>query len=101
VLKPVRHSELLDWLERQLGLQWLDAAVPPPAAPASEPLPPSVWPTPGRLAALQDVVQLGYYRGIMNQLDQIEAEEPATAALVAQWREHARRFQFEAIGRQP
>ena len=24
VLKPVRHSELLDWLERQLGLQWLE-----------------------------------------------------------------------------
>ena len=38
---------------------------------------------------------------ILSGLDQIEAEEPATAALVAQWREHARRFQFEAIGRQP
>ncbi|MGE0331146.1 MAG: ATP-binding protein [Ramlibacter sp.] len=100
VLKPVRHSELLDWLERQLGLQWLETAPPQALATAGEPAPPAVWPTPGRLAALQDVVQLGYYRGIMNQLDQIEAEEPATAALVAQWREHARRFQFEAIGRQ-
>jgi signal transduction histidine kinase/DNA-binding response OmpR family regulator len=33
VLKPVRHSELLDWLERQLGLQWLEQ---PQAAPAAQ-----------------------------------------------------------------
>ena len=25
-VKPVRHSELLDWLERRLGLRWTDSA---------------------------------------------------------------------------
>ncbi len=97
VLKPVRHSELLDWLERQLGLQWLEQPQPAPEPTAA---PVVVWPQPDRLAALQEVVQLGYYRGIMNQLDQIEAAEPASAPLVAQWRESARQFQFEAISRQ-
>ncbi len=97
VLKPVRHSELLDWLERQLGLQWLEQ---PQAAPEPTVAPALVWPQPERLAALQEVVQLGYYRGIMNQLDQIEAAEPASAPLVAQWRDSARQFQFEAISRQ-
>jgi CheY-like chemotaxis protein len=97
VLKPVRHSELLDWLERQLGLQWLEQ---PQAVPAAVAAPALVWPQPDRLAALQEVVQLGYYRGIMNQLDQIEAAEPASAPLVAQWRDSARQFQFEAISRQ-
>ncbi len=34
ILKPVRHTELLDWLERQLGLRWSYAQAPsqPPGA---------------------------------------------------------------------
>ena len=46
------------------------------------------------------MVQLGYYRGIMNQLDQIEAAEPACAPLIAQWRDSARQFRFEAMSQQ-
>ena len=34
ILKPVRHSDLLDWLERQLGLTWLDSEPPVPVAVA-------------------------------------------------------------------
>ncbi len=97
ILKPVRHSELLDWLERQLALRWLDAPAP---AVAASPQVSAVWPPAERLAGLRDMVELGYYRGIMNELDQIETQEPAAAALVAQWRECARRFQFEVIARQ-
>ncbi|HYF19941.1 MAG TPA: ATP-binding protein, partial [Ramlibacter sp.] len=33
ILKPVRHSELLDWLERQLALCWTDSSPPPESAP--------------------------------------------------------------------
>ena len=96
VLKPVRHSELLDWLERQLGLRWVaqaqevPVAVPGPAAPLHQP---SV----ANSSALQEVVALGFYRGILNRLDQIEADEPDCAPLVAQARELARQFQFDAI----
>jgi signal transduction histidine kinase/CheY-like chemotaxis protein/purine-cytosine permease-like protein len=103
ILKPVRHSELLDWLERRLQLQWLAAA---PATPASEPMiaaSPAVamaYPPQERLEALQDLVHLGYYRGIMNQLDEIQAQHPQCAAFVIRLRELARQFQFDAMNRQ-
>jgi len=101
VTKPVRHSELLDWLERQLGLQWIDEA---PAAlvhtaTSSCDTAPWHWPPAAELAALRDAVQLGYYRGIMNQLDAIAAAQPACASFVDDVRELARQFQFEAIAR--
>jgi signal transduction histidine kinase/purine-cytosine permease-like protein/DNA-binding NarL/FixJ family response regulator len=97
ILKPVRHSELLDWLERQLGLRWLqEAQAAESAAPA-----PAVWifPRAELLAPLQQAVQLGYYRGILNQLDAIDAGQPECQEFTAAMRELARQFQFEAIGR--
>ena len=100
ILKPVRHSELLDWLERRLALTWLEVAPPrPEAVPEHEQR--LAWVVPGRqqLDALQEVVSLGYYRGILNKLDEIEAQQPASAAFVADMRDLARRFQFEAMGR--
>ncbi|MGZ5194081.1 MAG: hybrid sensor histidine kinase/response regulator, partial [Ramlibacter sp.] len=101
ILKPVRHSELLDWLERQLGLRWTEAA---PAPVVTAPMPADaatwVWPHPAHLNALQEMVQLGYYRGIMARLAEIEAAQPACAAFAAAMRELARQFQFEAMSRE-
>ncbi|NPC54801.1 hybrid sensor histidine kinase/response regulator [Caenimonas soli] len=97
ILKPVRHSELLDWLERQLGLRWSHAQAPAqPEAPLTASW---VWPAAPELKSLQDVVQLGYYRGILNQLDVIEAAQPESASFAAAMRELARQFQFEAMSR--
>jgi CheY-like chemotaxis protein len=100
ILKPVRHTELLDWLERRLALTWLDAAPPPPAA-AQDGARRASWVLPAQpeLDALNEVVSLGYYRGILNKLDEIEAAQPASADFVADMRELARRFQFETMGR--
>jgi signal transduction histidine kinase/CheY-like chemotaxis protein/purine-cytosine permease-like protein len=100
ILKPVRHSELLDWLERQLGLRWLESAevyVPISVAPSVPQDDALRWPDAAALAALRQDVQLGYYRGILNQLARIEAEQPNAAALAAKLRELARQFQFEAM----
>ena len=103
IVKPLRHSELLDWLERRLGLVWTDAAAAdaPVSAPTT-PAPPSalVWPDAQALAALREVVVLGFYRGIIHQLDQIEARDPACAGFVAQMRTLAGQFQFETMDRQ-
>ena len=95
-VKPVRHSELLDWLERRLGLRWTESAAAAPALP-----PPTAMrlPSAARLRALEEAVSLGYFRGIMNQLDTIDAAEPECAAWTAIQRAAARQFQFEAIGR--
>jgi signal transduction histidine kinase/purine-cytosine permease-like protein len=98
ILKPVRHTELLDWLERQLGLRWLQQ--PAPVVVAAVTASQWVWPGAELLAPLQNAVQLGYYRGILQQLDAIDAAQPDCAAFTQAMRELARQFQFEAIARE-
>jgi CheY-like chemotaxis protein len=100
ILKPVRHSELLDWLERRLSLTWLDRPVAALLPAVQAPTTPPVVPTPAHLEALREVVNLGYYRGILNQLDEIEAAQPECALWVGGLRTLARQFQFEAMGQQ-
>ncbi|MDF1484699.1 ATP-binding protein [Ramlibacter sp. H39-3-26] len=97
IVKPVRHSELLDWLERRLHLSWREDAAPA-AAPPPMPRAERVLPEPERLAALARVVELGFYRGILAQLTEIEAAQPECAAFVEDLRGMARQFQFEAMG---
>jgi signal transduction histidine kinase/CheY-like chemotaxis protein/purine-cytosine permease-like protein len=96
ITKPVRHSELLDWLGRQLGLKWI--ATRPAQAKADAPRE-WRWPAAEDIAALHEAARLGYYRGIVNRLDAIEATQPQCAAFVAAMRELARQFEFEAIVR--
>ena len=94
-VKPVRHSELLDWLERRLQLRWTatpaQAAAPTPQA--------MVRPAPERLRALEAAVGLGYFRGIMNELDAIDSAQPECNAWTGAQRVLARQFQFEAMTR--
>jgi CheY-like chemotaxis protein len=94
-VKPVRHSELLDWLERRLALRWTDSAAPPPATAQRT----AVLPDAASLRALEEAVGLGYFRGIMNQLDAIDAAQPECAGWTAAQRTLARQFQFEAMSR--
>ncbi|MBO9644122.1 MAG: hypothetical protein J7603_13490, partial [Pseudacidovorax sp.] len=83
---------------RRLDLHWTAdpaaAAAAPPAVPAA-----IVAPAPGRLRALEEAVQLGYLRGIMTKLDDIDAAQPECAAWTAQQRMLARQFRFDDMGR--
>ncbi|UCU98352.1 ATP-binding protein [Acidovorax radicis] len=98
IVKPVRHSELLDWLERRLGLQWqYGEADVTPALPAAADAP-LTYPDTTALAALAQAVALGYYRGILNTLDDIERSQPAHSAFVHTMRQLAKQFQFDAMG---
>ena len=100
-VKPVRHSELLDWLTLHLNLSWLDAPAKASAAPALVILPPAmVLPERAQLDALREVVSLGFYRGIMNQLDEIEFNQASCSPFVAEMRRLARQFQFETMSQQ-
>ncbi|HQR99820.1 MULTISPECIES: ATP-binding protein [unclassified Polaromonas] len=99
ILKPVRHSELIDWLERRLALVWLEAPPQAPAAPAPAALP-RIYPPAAQLDALREVVNLGYFRGIMNTLDEIEKSQPQSAGFAAEMRGLARQFQFETMSQQ-
>ncbi|HVL43394.1 MAG TPA: ATP-binding protein, partial [Acidovorax sp.] len=103
IVKPVRHRELLDWLERRLGLQWhYDEATTAPAGaePAVESAAPAplTYPDAAALLALAQAVSLGYYRGILNTLDDIERSQPAHSAFVGTMRQLAKQFQFDAMG---
>jgi CheY-like chemotaxis protein len=101
LLKPVRHSELLDWLQRALDLRWL-AAPPNAALSAAAPAPVAqlARPDAATLQSLAQLAHLGYPRGVLNKLDEIEAAQPEAAPFCAAMRELARAFQFDAMARQ-
>ncbi|WP_418320308.1 ATP-binding protein [Piscinibacter sakaiensis] len=101
IVKPVRKNELLDWLGRTLQLEWTSAPVDRPdasAAVAASPSQPALcFPCAAHRQALQAVIEIGYLRGILRQLDQIEAEDRRCRAFVAQMRTLARNFQLDAM----
>ncbi|MBS0450438.1 MAG: response regulator [Proteobacteria bacterium] len=99
LVKPVRHSELLDWLEQRLQLRWTTgeaASVPPGRGAADAPL---VRPSHERIRLLEEAVNLGYLRGIMNQLDEIERVQPECGPWADKQRAMARQFQLDALAR--
>jgi signal transduction histidine kinase/CheY-like chemotaxis protein len=95
IVKPVRLPELLDWLGRRLALPWttLDRSSAAPTTPTTEE---RIPPAP-RLRALQQALSMGHVRGIGQQLDAIEAADPAHAAFVARLRAMARQYRFDAM----
>ena len=97
ILKPVRHADLLDWLERRLNLSWLETAATPSSNDTAQSTSGLVYPPKPQLEALRELLALGYYRGILNQLDAIEFGSPHCAHFVATMRELAKQFQFETM----
>ena len=101
MVKPVRHTELIAWLEHRLGLRWIyEWPLPVEALAEAIAAPPRVLPDAPQLAALLEVVNLGFYQGIMNKPEEIEAGQPSAAAFAEDLRVLARQFQFEAMSRQ-
>ena len=101
VTKPVRFDELLDWLGAAAGAAVAGgsrrrrrAAARAAAAPV-QPAPPA--PSREQLLALQQVVSLGYPRGVLRLLDEIEAARPDCAAWLAPLRALAAAFEFDRM----
>ena len=97
ITKPVRMDALLDWIGRHLDLEWVRAETPPsqpaPAlAPARLNYPPEAY-----LDALEEQIDLGYVRGILNKLGEIERLDVAHGEFVEVMRQLARQFQFDAM----
>jgi hypothetical protein len=97
IVKPVRVGLLLDWLGRRLGLDWTHAEASAPAAPLLPSGPAARPPSAPQLQALQELVTLGYLRGIVRRLDQIDSEEPLARDYTARLRTLARQFQLDAM----
>ena len=96
IVKPLQVQELLSWIGNKLGLEWVIADQPIPAAPLPEP-PPLVPPPVAHLVALEQLIGLGYLRGILTKLAEIERIDPRHAEFVRILRDLARQFQFDAM----
>jgi CheY-like chemotaxis protein len=93
LVKPVRLSRLLDWLGDRLELSWNPVATAP-AAPAPGP---ETLPDADQLRALNELVGLGYMRGVQRKLDEIEAADAAARGFVSRLRGLAQRFELDAL----
>ncbi|WP_439519966.1 hybrid sensor histidine kinase/response regulator [Hydrogenophaga sp.] len=96
-VKPVRRDDLLHWLGQRLSLAWISEALPDSpvetqlvAAPASR----------AELEPLLELVRLGYYKGIVQWLDEWVLRRPEQAAFAQSLRTLAREFRFETIEQQ-
>ncbi|SFU40453.1 hybrid sensor histidine kinase/response regulator [Pseudoduganella namucuonensis] len=96
-VKPVNVAELLDWIGRRLGLEWITQAGS--KGISSEIVTPPVlrFPPAAQLEGLRAQLKLGYVRGIVRQLDDIAALGPEYAAFTGAMRAHATRFQLDAM----
>ena len=103
-VKPVRRDDLLGWLGQRLQLVWIEqppaAACGMATAPAA-PARPTHEVTSGReFEPLLELVRLGYYKGIVQWLDEWVQDHPEQAAFAQQLRTLAREFRFDAIEQQ-
>ena len=98
ISKPFRVDELLDWLGKRLNLEWVRAHRPVPAAPSvTAPAQPITPPGADYVRELRELIDLGYLRGILAKLDEIERLDPVHAEFVSVMRTLAARFQFDAM----
>ena len=98
IVKPLKVSQLLDWLGKKLELDWVSSDLPVISKPSkpSQP-PPLIAPGAGELAALDELISLGYLRGILNKLAEIERLDARHGEFVRLLRDLARQFQFDAM----
>lgn len=101
ILKPVRITELLEWIGKHLELDWIEAEDSTSAqSPAASTLAASNVPAPAYLDALAQQLNLGYVRGIQAELDRILAEDATCAEWVTRQRELLAQFDFDAMTRE-
>ena len=101
-VKPVRRDDLLGWLGQRLQLVWIEVAASEGSLQAPTPSPrPGLDVTRGReFEPLLELVRLGYYKGIVQWLDEWVQDHPEQAAFAQQLRTLAREFRFDAIEQQ-
>jgi signal transduction histidine kinase/CheY-like chemotaxis protein/purine-cytosine permease-like protein len=92
-LKPVQRSALFAWLQSRLEVQWEYVQDSAPTVPRSDQRVPSA----AELEPLRAAASIGYYRGVMQQLDQIESMNAAYGEFVVTQRGLAREFKFDVI----
>ncbi|MDO9164870.1 MAG: ATP-binding protein, partial [Rhodoferax sp.] len=95
--KPVLESELMDALQRHLGLEWVTADVLPPVAASAGPTSEELELPEDARAELIRLVRLGHVHGLHRLLDRLVAEDPTLAASCARLRGFVRRCELESL----
>ncbi len=98
ILKPVQVDEFLDWLGQRLDIEWLDHE--PPAilpAPSSRESAGLNYPPGEMLVELDELVSLGYIRGILKKIEEIEMKVPHCAEFARVVRGFIAQFQLEPL----
>jgi signal transduction histidine kinase/purine-cytosine permease-like protein/ActR/RegA family two-component response regulator len=105
LVKPVRHADLLDWLQQRLDLQWVEAA---PAEPKPAPFAGPRTPAGGRASAadpgpamqrLREAARIGHLRGVIAQVDGLADAGWLDADEATACRDLARQFRFDRLVR--
>ena len=96
ITKPVSVNELIDWIGRYLGLEWETVEVPALAGVSSAPKQ-TLYPPGEHLRSLNEQIELGYVRGILNKLEEIEKIDSIHGEFVDRMRQLANQFQFSTM----
>ncbi len=98
ILKPVELSELLDWLGKQLKIEWIIASdnlqMPTEALRL---IPKLVTPPRIYLDELLGLIKMGYVRGILKKIDEIESLNIEYKVFTIAMRQFTQQFQLAAM----
>jgi signal transduction histidine kinase/CheY-like chemotaxis protein len=100
IVKPVNVDELLDWIGRRLSLEWITQARAEAISsemPALTPTPAMALPPVEHMSALEELIRIGYVRGIHARLAEIAALDDCYAPFTKTLRDFATRFQLDAM----
>ena len=96
VAKPVLESELMDALQRHLGLEWVNSGVLPIPTPIS-PEGDTRRLSDDARAELIRLVRLGHVHGLHRVLDRFTADDPTLAATCKKLRGFVSRCELESL----
>jgi signal transduction histidine kinase/CheY-like chemotaxis protein len=96
ILKPVNLAELLDWIGKRLNIRWITSPEQMPRAIDSR-ADKLVVPARHYLEELQALIKIGYVRGVLNKLDEIEALDERYKVFIGTMRKLAQQFQLAAM----
>jgi signal transduction histidine kinase/purine-cytosine permease-like protein/ActR/RegA family two-component response regulator len=100
ILKPVQVDEFLDWIGLNLDISWLYHEPPPPLpASACADVNALDYPSAQMLQELDELISIGYIRGILNKVEEIESQEAIHAEFTLQVRRLVEQFQLGALSR--
>jgi len=93
VVKPVSYNELLSKIRQQLHIEWVSAARPAESsAPLSQIM--LLVPTQEKLQALLELGTIGYAKGILNNLAELEQQNPAYLPFTTELRQLVKQFRL-------